>query len=202
MLVVGLTGGIGSGKTQVSDWFAQQGICIIDADVLARDVVAKGSQCLNQIAEKFGRWVIDEHGELNRPAMREFVFNNPNALSDLEKITHPAIRQRANYLLEQSTSLYTIVSAPLLLESSNAGLLSLCQRILVVDVSEAIQLQRASQRDEQTLENIQKIMANQLSREARLQKADDVIDNNGSLEQLYEQLPPLHQKYLALANQL
>lgn len=199
MLVIGVTGGIGSGKTQVSDWFASQGICVIDADVLARDVVAKGSIGLKKIVEKFGDWVLDDNGELNRSAMREYVFNRPQALMDLEQITHPFIRQQAKNLLQQATSPYVILVAPLLLEASEAGLVNLCQRVLVVDVDEATQLERASHRDGQTLEKINKIMANQLSREQRLQQADDVVNNNGSLEHLYQQLLQLHQIYLRLA---
>lgn len=200
MLVIGLTGGIGSGKTQVSNWFAEQGINIIDADILAREVVAKGSDGLKKLTAKFGDWVLDDQGELNRAAMRDYVFNNPIALSELEQIMHPAIRQRAQELLEISTSPYTIIAAPLLLEAAEAGLATLCQRILVVDVTEAIQLQRASYRDAQQQANIKKIMANQLSRHERLSKATDVIDNNGTLEQLYPQLEVLHQHYLTLAH--
>lgn len=199
MFVVGLTGGIGSGKTQASDWFATQGITIIDADLLAREVVKKDSQGLAQIADKFGNWVIDEHGELNRAALREFVFTHPQALIDLEQITHPAIRNLAKDLLAKATSPYTILVAPLLLEGSEAGLANLCQRILVVDVDEQTQRLRASKRDGQTPEKIDKIMANQLSREQRLKHATDVVDNNGSIEQLYQQLEKLHQEFLNMA---
>ncbi len=199
MFVVGLTGGIGSGKSQVSRWFEQQGINVIDADVLARDVVAKGSPTLKKIAKKFGDWVFDEAGELDRRAMREFVFARPQALMDLEQITHPAIRQRARDLLAISTSAYTMIVAPLLLEGSEAGLANLCQRILVVDSEEALQLERASQRDGQTRAKIEKIMANQLTRDDRVSRAHDVVSNNGSLDELYAQLEPLHEMYLSLA---
>lgn len=199
MLVIGLTGGIGSGKTQVSDWFAKRDIFVIDADVLAREVVTKGSKGLKQIVEKFGDWVLDSNGEMNRSAMREHVFNRPQALMDLEQITHPLIRQQAKHLLEQANSPYVIIVAPLLLEASEAGLVNLCQRVLVVDVDEATQRERASSRDGQTAEKIDKIMANQLSREQRQQKADDVVNNSGSLEALYEQLEALHQDYLMMA---
>lgn len=199
MFVVGLTGGIGSGKSQVSRWFEQQGITVIDADVLARDVVAKGSSTLNKVVKKFGDWVLDESGELDRRAMREYVFARPQALMDLEQITHPAIRQRARDLLAQSTSAYTLIVAPLLLEGSEAGLANLCQRILVVDSEEALQLARASQRDGQTREKIEKIMANQLTRADRVSRAHDVVTNNGTLEALHAQLIPLHDLYLSLA---
>nr|WP_282841719.1 dephospho-CoA kinase [Moraxella osloensis] len=199
MLVVGLTGGIGSGKSQVSRWFAEHGIVTIDADVLARDVVAKDSPTLKKIVAKFGDWVIDEAGELNRRAMREHVFGSAQALMDLEQITHPAIRSRAKELLATAQSPYVILVAPLLLEASEAGLANLCERVLVVDSHESLQIERASQRDGQTPERIQNIMANQLSRHDRLRQADDIVDNNGSLDDLYLKLEQLHQKYLAMA---
>lgn len=202
MFVVGLTGGIGSGKTQASDWFAKQGITIIDADIIAREVVQAGSPTLQKIVDKFGDWVLDNSnngGEMNRRAMREYVFGRPQALMDLEQITHPAIRETAKEYLENAKSAYVIIVAPLLLEGSEAGLVNLCNRILVIDTSEALQLARASQRDGQTKERIEHIMANQLSRQERLSKADDVVENVGSLEDLYQQLKPLHEQYLKMA---
>lgn len=202
MFVVGLTGGIGSGKTQASDWFAKQGITIIDADIIAREVVQAGSPTLQKIVDKFGDWVLDDSnngGEMNRQAMREYVFGRPQALMDLEQITHPAIRETAKERLENAKSAYVIIVAPLLLEGSEAGLVNLCNRILVIDTSEALQLARASQRDGQTKERIEHIMANQLSRQERLSKADDVVENVGSLEDLYQQLKPLHEQYLKMA---
>ena len=199
MFVVGLTGGIGSGKSQVSKWFDEHGIVTIDADVIARKIVAKDSPTLKKIIAKFGDWVIDEAGELNRRAMREHVFGSAQALMDLEQITHPAIRQRAKDLLAAADSPYVILVAPLLLEASEAGLANLCHRVLVVDSHESLQIARASQRDGQTPERIQNIMANQLSRHERLSQADDIVENNGSLADLYLQLEQLHQKYLAMA---
>lgn len=199
MLVVGLTGGIGSGKSQASQWFEAQGITVVDADVVSREVVEKGSPTLAKIVAKFGDWVLDSQGELNRRALREQVFAHPQALIDLEQITHPAIRQRVKDLLAESTSPYTLLVAPLLLEGSEAGLVQLCQRILVVDTTPELQLQRASSRDGQTQANIAHIMANQLSREARLARADDIVTNTGSLAELYIQLETLHQQYLTMA---
>lgn len=199
MLVVGLTGGIGSGKTQASNWFAEQGIDIVDADILAREVVAKRSCTLQKIVDKFGDWVIDENGELNRQKLREYVFSRPDALIALEQITHPAIRELAKERLQQSTSEYTILVAPLLLEGFEAGLANLCNRILVIDSSEQTQIERASLRDGQSIEKIQHIMANQLSRQERLAKANDIIENNGTIQELYEKTAILHQKYLKMA---
>lgn len=200
MMVIGLTGGIGSGKSQVSRWFEAQGITIIDADVIARQVVAKGSPTLAKIVAKFGAWALDEHGELNRRTMREYVFGRSQALMDLEHITHPAIRQYAKNALANAKPPYSMLVAPLLLEASEAGLANLCDRILVVDSSEALQLERASLRDGQTKERIQSIMANQLTRTARMAKADDIVDNNGSLDELHAQLQTLHETYLQLAH--
>lgn len=202
MFVVGLTGGIGSGKSQASDWFAKQGIDIIDADILAREVVAKGSHTLKKIADKFGDWVLDEQGELNRKALRDYVFTRPDALIDLEQITHPAIRELAKERLAQSTSSYVILVAPLLLEGLEAGLANLCDRILVIDATEETQIQRASLRDGQTIEKIRHIMANQFSREERLAKAHDIVDNNGTIAELYAQIATLHENYQKVAKNI
>ena len=201
-LVVGLTGGIGSGKSAASDWFAEQGIDIIDADVIAHQVVAKGSATLRKIQKKFGDWVVNEKGDMDRAAVRTHVFTYPEALIELEAITHPAIREAAKLQLAESTSPYVVLSAPLLIEAAEAGLANLCQRILVMDAAVDTQLTRASQRDEQSVQKIKAIMVNQLSREERNQHADDVVLNDGNLADLYLKLEPLHQNYLTLAQQL
>lgn len=202
MLVIGLTGGIGSGKSQVSDWFANQGIDIIDADILAREVVAKDSETLKKIINRFGDWVLNEKGELNRQKLREYVFTRADALMDLEQITHPAIRELAKERLAKSKSTYVILVAPLLLEGLEAGLANLCSRILVIDTNEKMQIQRASMRDGQTIEHIRHIMLNQFSRTERLAKAHDVINNNGTLEELYAQTAILHEAYLKMAKNM
>ncbi len=201
-LVVGLTGGIGSGKSAASAWFAEQGIDIIDADVIAHEVVAKGSTTLHKIQKKFGDWVLNGDGSMDRVAVRTHVFSHPEALIELEAITHPAIREAAKAQLAISTSPYVILSAPLLIEAAEAGLANLCQRILVMDATEDTQIARASQRDEQSIQKIKAIMVNQLSREERNRHADDVVLNESDLAALYVQLAPLHQEYLKLAQQL
>ena len=201
-LVIGLTGGIGSGKSAASDWFAKQGIDIIDADVIAHQVVAKGSTTLHKIKRKFGDWVLKADGEMDRAAVRTHVFTHPEALIELEAITHPAIREAAKLQLAASTSPYVVLSAPLLIEGAEAGLANLCHRILVMDATEDTQLARASQRDEQSVQKIKAIMVNQLSREERNRHADDVVLNESDLAALYVQLEPLHQDYLTLAQQL
>ena len=202
ILVVGLTGGIGSGKSATSDWFAQQGIDIIDADVIAHEVVVKGSSTLRKIQRKFGDWVLNADGDMDRAAVRTHVFTYPDALIELEAITHPAIREAAKKQLAESTSPYVVLSAPLLIEAAEAGLANLCQRILVMDATEDTQLARASQRDALSVQKIKAIMVNQLSREQRNRHADDVVLNESDLAALYLQLEPLHQDYLKLAQQL
>ncbi|ERL55762.1 dephospho-CoA kinase [Psychrobacter aquaticus] len=201
-LVVGLTGGIGSGKSAASAWFAEQGIDIIDADVIAHEIVVKGSSTLRKIQKKFGDWVLNDDGSMNRAAVRTYVFTHPEALIELEAITHPAIRETAKAQLATSTSPYAVLSAPLLIEGAEAGLANLCQRILVMDATEETQLARASRRDEQSVHKIKAIMTNQLSREERNRYADHVILNESDLASLYVKLEPLHQEYLTLAQQL
>lgn len=201
MLIIGLTGGIGSGKTAASDWFAEQSVDVIDADIVAREVVAVGSPALAHIQDAFGDWVLSPTGELNRAALREHIFNNPDAREKLEFITHPAIRKRIKAQIENSKSIYTILVAPLLLEGGKAGLAKFCQRVLVVDIPETLQLERAGKRDKQNQEQIKRIMQAQLSRQDRLSQADDVVDNSQDLAFLYSQLDVLHEKYLKLARQ-
>lgn len=201
-LVVGLTGGIGSGKSAASDWFAQQGVDIIDADVIAHQTVAKGSVTLRNIQKKFGDWVLNADGTLDRAAVRTHVFANPEALIELEAITHPAIREAAKAELASSTAPYVLLVAPLLIEAAEAGLANLCQRVLVIDATADTQLARASQRDGQSVQKIKAIMTNQLNREERNRYADNVLLNEGDLTSLYAQLAPLHQEYLNLAEQL
>ena len=197
-LIVGLTGGIGSGKSAASAWFEQQGICVVDADVVAREVVQVGSPVLQQLVASFGDWVLLENGELNRRALREHVFLDDQARHILNEITHPAIRAAIVEQLEQASSPYVMLVSPLLFESQQDELTS---RSLLIDASIELQIQRASMRDGQSLEQIQNIIAAQMSREHKQQRADDIVLNDGELEHLYAQLRPLHLKYLALSEQ-
>lgn len=197
-LIVGLTGGIGSGKSAASAWFEQQGICVVDADVVAREVVQLGSPVLQQLVASFGDWVLLENGELNRRALREHVFAHDQARHTLNQITHPAIRAAIVEQLEQASSPYVMLVSPLLFESQQDALTS---RSLLIDASIELQIQRASMRDGQSLEQIQNIIAAQMSREHKQQRADDIVLNDGELEHLYAQLRPLHLKYLALSEQ-
>jgi dephospho-CoA kinase len=194
--IVGLTGGIGSGKSAASQWFAAQGIAVVDADVVAKEVVQPGTQLLGQIQASFGDWVLLADGALNRPALREHIFNHPAARQQLEALTHPAIRQELLRQLQTARSPYVLLVSPLLFET---GQHLLSQRTLLIDVPESLQLQRASQRDGQSPAQIEKIMAIQMPRAQKQQLADDVVSNHLDLAHLYQQLQHRHQHYLHLA---
>lgn len=191
--ILGLTGGIGSGKSAASQWFETQGITVIDADIVAREIVAKGQPVLEQIQASFGDWVLLENGELNRAALREYIFKEASAREQLEGITHPAIRQSIIQQLSGATSPYVILVSPLLFETNQH---QLTERTLLVDSSVELQIQRASQRDGQSIEDIKKIIGVQMSRDKKLERADDVVVNDGHLAHLYQQLEQLHQSYL------
>ncbi|WP_180102317.1 MULTISPECIES: dephospho-CoA kinase [unclassified Acinetobacter] len=194
--VLGLTGGIGSGKSAASNWFELQGIQVVDADIVAREVVEPGQPALIQIQQQFGDWVLLANGELNRRALREYIFKDPTARQTLEAITHPAIRQSIIQQLNEATSPYVILVSPLLFETNQH---ELTNHTLLIDATEQLQIQRASQRDGQTIEQIQKIIHVQMSRQEKQKIADDIVLNDGHLDHLYAQLQPLHLKYLAHA---
>ncbi|MGR6981875.1 dephospho-CoA kinase [Testudinibacter sp. P27/CKL/0425] len=197
--IIGLTGGIGSGKSTIAAMFAEHGVPIVDADIVAREVVEKGSPLLAQIAEHFGEHLLTNDGELDRAGLRQIVFNEPAQTEWLNQLLHPAIRERMLQQLQNQTAPYVLWVVPLLIENN---LTEYCQRVLVIDVSEQTQLQRAVLRDNSNLEQIKKIMRAQVSREQRLANADDVINNDRTLNQaeadLRRQVADLHQKYLAL----
>lgn len=192
--ILGLTGGIGSGKSAASHWFEQQGIHVVDADVVAREIVAVGQPALQQIQAQFGDWVLLDNGELNRRALREHIFQDPAARTQLENITHPAIRQSIRQQLQDATSPYVILVSPLLFETNQH---ELTQHTLLIDASIDLQILRASQRDHQNIEQIQAIIQAQMPREQKQALANDIVINDGHLEHLYAQLRPLHLKYLA-----
>ncbi|KKD59962.1 dephospho-CoA kinase [Grimontia sp. AD028] len=196
--VVGVTGGIGSGKTTVANLFAEKGIEVIDADVIARQVVEPGSEGLKAIAEKFGASMLNDDGTLNRGALREHVFSHPEDKEWLNGLLHPKIRQEMITQTAQATSPYCLLVIPLLVEN---GLQSLCQRVLVVDVSEATQVTRTTQRDQVPEEQVKNILAAQATRQQRLEAADDIIFNENDSKPLSEQIETLHHQYLALVAQ-
>lgn len=195
-LIIGLTGGIGSGKTMATNRFASLGITIVDADLVSRVIVAPGQPALQDIRAQFGNEVLLDDGSLNRAALRSIVFTHPEARKTLERITHPRIAEEIARQLAASTSPYTILVSPLLFES---GQQRFTQRTVLVDTTEALQQSRAAQRDGVSEDHIKAIMAAQMSREERLQRADDVLLNDGNLDHLHQAVDALHQRYLALA---
>lgn len=197
MFVIGLTGGIGSGKTTVSNEFEALGVDVIDADIAARAVVEKGSPTLNQIKDAFGENIITPKGELNRPVLRQLVFSTPSARQQLNNITHPAIQNLMNNQLKQVTSDYAILVIPLLQDTQTWG--GTINRVLVVDVDEHTQIQRVMARDNQTQKQAENALASQISRDARLALADDVILNNQGISHIQARVAELHKKYIAYA---
>lgn len=195
-LIIGLTGGIGSGKTAASDYFETLGICVVDADIEARTVVEPGTETLEKIKQHFGSDVVNEDGSLNRPWLREKVFQNPEERVWLESVTHPAIRQCIVDKLAASQSPYSILVSPLLFES---GQDKLTDRVLLIDVPETLQIERASQRDQNSEAQVKAILKAQLSRENRRSKADDIIINDQNLSYLQAECLKLHNHYLSLS---
>ena len=193
-LTVGITGGIGSGKSAVTDRLASLGITIVDADVVARVVVEPGQPALQAIAEHFGSEVIQCDGSLDRAALRKIVFEHPDERAWLESVTHPAIREEIQRQLRTADSPYVVLSSPLLLEASQQTFVDV---VVVVDVPESIQLERTMSRDGNSAELVEQIMAAQLSRTERLQAADIIINNGGNLDALNLQVDALHEQLLA-----
>ncbi|WP_371195150.1 dephospho-CoA kinase [Glaciecola sp. SC05] len=202
--VVGVTGGIGSGKTTVTDLFAEKGIVVVDADLIAREVVAPGSVGLKSIQAHFGDSVILPSGELDRANLRQRVFSHPPDKQWLDNLLHPLIREQMLLQSSSASSPYSILSIPLLVENN---LMSMVNRVLVVDVEESVQLQRATNRDnhavggqQNTESTIKAIMQNQCTRQQRLAVADDVVNNSKDKSELIQQVNRLHQQYLSLAS--
>ncbi len=195
--IVGLTGGIGSGKSAVAHHFTQLGIKVVDADVCARVVVELGKPALQAIAEHFGSEILQADGTLNRAALRQKIFADEAERKWLEALLHPLIFEEMWTQLQSAQSPYAILESPLLIE---AGQHAICQRILVVDAPEALQLARAMSRDNNSGEQVKAIMATQASREQRCAKADDIITNDGALVSLYQAVDKLHELYLSIAN--
>lgn len=196
--IVGLTGGIGSGKTAASDWFKAQGIVIVDADVVSRQVVEPGTPALATIEAHFGKGVIQPDGTLDRAALRRIVFEKPEERRWLEQLTHPLIAQEILRQLGAANSPYAILVSPLLFET---GQKAFVKRTLLIDAPETHQLTRTAARDNVDQAQVQAIMAAQMSREDRRARADDIVVNDGTLADLHGRLAPLHARYLELAGQ-
>lgn len=194
--MIGLTGGIGSGKSTVAGYFADLGINIVDADQLAHALVEPGKPAFDSVVATFGNACLSADGTLDRAWLRHRIHTNPEDKHKLEDILHPAIRARMTDLLNKSESPYTIAVIPLLLETGQTGLVD---RILVVDVSEAQQRTRVASRDGLPDDEITSIMKSQTDRSTRLSSADDVISNEQDLDSLHAQVETLHRHYLELA---
>ena len=195
MLIIGLTGGIGSGKSVASDKFASLGITVVDADVASRTVVQPGMPALKEIESHFGPEIITRDGQLDRTKLREIIASDAEERKWLESVLHPRIGEQITKEISESSSPYTIFVAPLLLETNSDNM---CSRVLVVDVAEEVQIQRTTKRDQMLGEQIEKIVAAQMSRKERLEKADDVLVNAGTIRELQDQVEELHHKYLEM----
>lgn len=196
-LVIGLTGGIGSGKTTIANMFSALGITLIDADIIAREVVEPHSYALEKIKQHFGGNYIKSDGNLDRGKLRHKIFNSDSDKQWLNDLLHPIIRESILSHIEKNTDKYCILVAPLLFENK---LVHLVNRTLVIDVKESTQIERTIKRDNNEKALIEKIIASQISRSERLKNADDVINNSSNdLKIISEQVKVLHKTYLALA---
>ncbi len=197
MLTIALTGGIGSGKTQVSDYFARLGVPVIDTDVIARELVTPGQPALDEIVATFGDDIITPQARLDRPALRQRIFNQPHERQQLENILHPRIRDEVKKRLHALSSPWCIIVIPLLIETGTADYI---QRVLLVDAPAELQISRTIMRDNTSPSDVEKIIASQASRQSRLDAADDLIINDASLEQLQQQVEKMYRFYNQLSS--
>jgi dephospho-CoA kinase len=193
--IIGLTGGIGSGKSLVATRLAELGVTVVNADTVAREVVVKGEPALDVIRAHFGDDIVLPTGELDRRKLRDIIFKDPAEKKWVEDLLHPIIRLRTVDQLNAAKSRYTILESPLLLETDQHLMV---EKIIVVDVDEATQITRASARDGSDVAQIKRIIASQMPRAEKLKKADFVIDNSGSKEATLHQVDALHQRLLGL----
>src|SRR5450631_2227455 len=196
-LRIGLTGGIASGKSTVTQRFAELGVPVIDADIASRTVVEPGKPGLSQLVLRFGEGVLDAEGRLDRPALRALIFNDSSARHALDGILHPLIRAEMEHAAADVQGPYVLMAIPLLVEGGNAH--ERVDRVLVVDVDEALQIRRLQARDGSSAEQARAILASQASRAARLGEADDVLLNTGNVAELRQAVDRLHEQYLHLA---
>ncbi len=195
-LRIGLTGGIASGKSTVTQRFAELGVPVIDADVAARAVVEPGTPGLAAVVQRFGPGVLDAAGRLDRHALRNLIFNDSSSRQALNAILHPLIRAEMEREAAQAQGPYVVMAIPLLIEGGSSD--QRVDRVLVVDADETLQIQRLQSRDGSSLEQARAILASQASRAARLAAADDVLLNSGSVAELRQAVDRLHEKYLQL----
>ena len=196
-LRIGLTGGIASGKSAVTQRFAELGIPVIDADIASRNVVEPGKPGLAQVVRRFGAEVLDATGRLDRQALRNRIFNDSNSRQALDAILHPLIRAEMEREAAEVQGAYLVMAIPLLVEGGTAR--QRVDRVLVVDADETLQIQRLQARDGSSAEQARAILASQATRAARLAAADDVLLNSGSVAELRQAVDRLHEQYLQLA---
>jgi len=196
-LVVGLTGGIGSGKSAAADAFGKLGATVVDTDAIAHELTGPGGAAVAEVARLFGKAFIDATGAMNRKRMRDLVFSDAEEKQRLEGLLHPLIRAESERRIAAAQGPYVIYVVPLLIESADHR--ERVGRVLVVDCPEALQVARVRQRSGLPEGEVRRIIASQIQRERRLAAADDVIDNSGPITALQQQVGKLHEKYLALA---
>ena len=197
MFIVGLTGGIGSGKTVASDRFEELGVKVVDADIASRVVVENGQPALHSIEGKFGSDVISDDGSLNRAKLREIIFKDNEAKSWLEALLHPLIAKHISDEISRATSKYAVLVSPLLFETSQ---FEMCNRTLLIDVSKEAQILRTAARDNVSKSQVEKIISSQMDRDQKINKADDVIVNDGEIIDLISKIDDIHQKYIEIAD--
>ncbi|HVE45028.1 MAG TPA: dephospho-CoA kinase [Gammaproteobacteria bacterium] len=196
MLLVGLTGGIGSGKSSVAAYFTARGVPVIDADVIAKKITQKGETAYQKIVEHLGEHILLADGSLNRAALKQLIFEDPKERIWLENLLHPIIRSCIEQGIRELSAPYCIIVIPLLYETHSPPFI---QRVLVVDTSESLQKQRVADRDKLPEKQIEAILQTQVTRKDRLQRCDDIIHNDGSLKELEAEVEKLHQQYLSLS---
>jgi dephospho-CoA kinase len=196
LLRIGLTGGIASGKSTAAERFIELGVPVIDADAAARAAVEPGTAGLRRVIERFGSGILAGNGELDRRALRDLIFSDPDARRDLEAILHPLIRADMDRSAAATDGPYVVMAIPLLVEGASRDRVD---RILVVDVDEDVQLQRVMERDHCSLEKARAILDAQAHRAARLAVADDVLSNTGTVTDLRQAVDRMHERYLRLA---
>ena len=196
-MLIGLTGGIGSGKSLAGDFFKSKNIDVIDADDLAHNALTKEGEGYKEFLNIFGDTFLDENSDINRKALREYVFMNPEMKVRLEEIVHPIVQNDILNFINNSNSSYKIIIVPLITETGSS---SFYDRVLAIECKKEIQLERATKRDSSSEDQILKIIQSQASSEERNQIADDIVKNNGTKQEFMESLDNMHQKYLGLIN--
>lgn len=197
--VIGLTGGIGSGKSAVADQFASLGAAIVDTDVIAHELTRPGGAAIPKVRELFGDGAISADGAMDRKRVRELVFSDPSAKNKLEGLLHPMIRAESQRRIAEANARYVVHVVPLLVESPDYR--NRVQRVLVVDCEESVQVERVRRRSGLSADEVRRIIATQAPRATRLAAADDVIDNSGPLAAVGPQVRALHERYLSLSRE-